>query len=367
MAKRKATRKSARKAWHIYRFKERYELPEDLKIFRRSGLAYTRNFVGISGGDEAVGYHNQFRMLCNGDGVERVTYRGLYQELVCEAAQHSYHRRGYLIDSEGIGLTDGQIARMFDIPLARMRKYLRALRRVRLLELVDLPDFDETERQAQADKVTKDGDNKRTKRKKRGRRKAGSGASAENSGNFRNPLKNKNKNKHKDNDSPNGLSATNDNTANAVDKNKNGRRDNSTGERSPTPRQVSPSRLSRTDADASGGERIIPLRASGGSDYLPARSYTRADEQYGVRIYEAMGRPGWPDPVEALRERTSFASKWREIRDLCNHLPPEIVDAIGLRLLAEARRIGRRPANKRPGAVWNNLADKVVNKAIRTG
>jgi len=136
------TSNTGAKVWKIFHFKERYELPDDIKICRKSSLQYIKLFVGISAGDEARGYQQQMTMICNGDGRYNNEIKGLYNELVIMAGEHSYAKRGYLLDAADQPLTSSQIAKLLNYPPATMRKMLAKYESVKLLEKVDLPEFD---------------------------------------------------------------------------------------------------------------------------------------------------------------------------------------------------------------------------------
>lgn len=138
----KTTLTVAKKGWRIFRFKQRFELPDDIKICRKSGLQFTRDFVSAAGGDEAVGYLNQFSMLSNGDGLELCMLQGLYRRLVNMAASHSKAKRGYLLGPSDEPLSDAQIGKLVSIKAPQMRKLLHKFASVELLEKVELPDFD---------------------------------------------------------------------------------------------------------------------------------------------------------------------------------------------------------------------------------
>lgn len=55
-AARKKTNVGQRKVWRIFRFTERYELADDMRKCRQSGLLFTRDFIALGAGDEAAGY-----------------------------------------------------------------------------------------------------------------------------------------------------------------------------------------------------------------------------------------------------------------------------------------------------------------------
>jgi len=346
---------------------------------RKSGLQYTRDFVSAAGGDEAVGYLNQFKLLDNGDGLELVMLKGLYRDLVNMAAQHSKAKRGYLIDADDQPLTDVQIGKLLNIKGPTMRKLLRRYAVVKLLEKADMPQFDMSI-------------NEMPPRKKDDQRR-----SPENSGKKQAPLKKrqngkrqngKNENERK---KVNQQKATNGLTAVNAKEKKNDKAHrhyaNAQGEirskgqakdEPPSAPTTTPPLPSEPQvSDALGGSHVIPfttpqtsLKPASGR-HRPAMAtvaggYDRNDEVFGTLVYEALGLRWDTNSPEGRREICSFASKWAQARASLARLPPEGIDELGVRLIKEARKIGRRgKRNKRPGAVWCTVADKLVTARLR--
>lgn len=179
-----AERRMTNKVWRIFHFEQRYEMPEDMKSNRKSGLNYTKRFVGTNGGDEAVGYQQQMGMLCNGDGQEACLLEGLYGKLVNMAAALSRAKRGYLIDADDKPLSAAQIGKLLNIKPPTMRKMIARFEKVKLLEHIEMPEFDLSKNEPPVSE----------KSKKSGGKTGGSGAFRkipENSGKKRKPLKKK--------------------------------------------------------------------------------------------------------------------------------------------------------------------------------
>lgn len=366
----KTTQSSARstqheKVWRIFRFGERYELPEDMRACRKSGLQYTRDFVSAAGGDEAVGYINQFKLLDGGDGIELMMLKGLYRELINMAAAHSKAKRGYLIDADDRPLSDTQIGKMVNIKGPTMSRLLRQYADVKLVEKVDMPVFDFTINEFPAKK-------KDVLRK-----------NPEKSGKIQRPLKNgkreKEKRKVNEQKATNGLTAVkgnrkeNGNTQRKVSAKGKGQ---GQGE-PPSAPTTAPEPFEPHGSDDPGGTHVIPFTAPRTSLRPPdgrqrryagsyERSYDRSDVLFGTRVYVVLGFRGEVGSAAARREIRSFASKWHEVRDKLARLPPEVVDGLGVRLVDEARKIGKRGTkNRKRGAVWNDVADKMVNARLR--
>ena len=355
--------------WRIFHFGERFELPEDMRACRKSGLQYTKDFVSAAGGDEAVGYLNQFKLLDNGDGLELAMIKGVYRELVNLAAQHSKARRGYLIDAAGRPLTDTQIGKLLNIKGPTMRKILRQYDEVTLLEQVELPEFDMSLNDLPPRK--KDGDRR----------------SPEKSGKKQKPLKNgkrenENRKVNEQRATP-GLSA-------GVAKDKENdkahrRRSNAQGQNQsraqakdePPSAPTTAPPFKPHESDDPGGSHVIPFTAPRTSiepatgrqrpaAATAAGGYDRSDELFGTRIYLALGFGGDVESPRARREICSFASKWAQCRQKLTGLPPPVADELGNRLRDEAKKIARRGRrNTRPGAVWCTVADKLVTARLR--
>ena len=128
-----------RRVWRICRFAKRYELRDDERKCRRSGLMFTRDLVSAAGGDEAAGYYQQLEMLDNGDGESFCLLFGLYRRLVNEAGKRSRAYRGYLIDADEQPLSDAAIGRLLKINAKRISPLLHKLEEVKLLENVAMP------------------------------------------------------------------------------------------------------------------------------------------------------------------------------------------------------------------------------------
>ena len=371
--------------WRIFHFKERFELPEDMRACRKSGLQYTRDFVSAAGGDEAVGYLNQFKLLDNGDGLAMAMLKGLYRDLVNMSAQHSKAKRGHLIDADDKPLTDVQIGKLLNIKGPTMRKILRQYAGVKLLEKVDMPEFDLSINDLPP---RKGGD----ERGGEGRGKGDQRGSPEKSGNLQKPLK-KRQNGKRENEknnvnkqrATNGLTAVNakgkenDNSAiHQANAQGEGSSRGQVKDEPPTAPATAPPLPSEPHvSDDLGDSHVIPFTCPQTSFEPASRSqhpavttvaggYNRGDEVVGDRVYAALGLRWAADSPEGRREICSFASKWAQCRVRLARLPPDVVDGLGVRLIVEARKIAKRgKRNKRPGAVWCTVADKLAAARLK--
>ena len=134
--------RSATKApmvWKIFHFGERFELGEDVRSHRKSALDFTRDYVGVGAGNEAVGYQQQLSMLSNCDGQEYYLLYGIYRALINEAGKRSRAYRGYLLNASNEPLSDAKIGKMLKIHAKKMTRLLRRLESVDLLVRVPMP------------------------------------------------------------------------------------------------------------------------------------------------------------------------------------------------------------------------------------
>jgi hypothetical protein len=384
--KTKATKKEAKKVWRIFRFEKRYELPEDMKIFRKSGLNFTKRFVGVGGGDEAVGYHKQFAMIENGDGIESCMFEGVYGRLVNMAAEHSRARRGFLLDADDQPLSDAQIGRLLNIKSKEMRKLLRKFASVKLIEKVELPDFDMSLNEPKGGSEDKAKDKAKDKP-----RNARARNSSENSGKFRKPLKKRqksnNKNKDKKQRATDGLTAINqeeNNNGKGISNNSNVQK----GRRQTQPKKSPPMSAKGRHPPTTAPMPSVPQRSDeGGSKVIPfvppgSACFSRAAKIYGRRIYLALELPWDLQSHEAKREIGSFAALHdRALLKLAQAGMQRLtLENLLHRGLAEAEKIAsrkrkaRKPGEKiasrkqkarKPGAVWNDLFDKLIKARLR--
>jgi hypothetical protein len=391
MKKAKEAQHPPAEAWRIFRFLQRFELPKDMKACRRSGLEFTKDYVGLAAGDEAVGYQMQFQLLQNGDGFENMALYGLYRNLVNLAGQHSRAKRGYLIGADGQPLTNAHLARLFHIHPARMAKCLRRYAEVGLLERVALPAaWDLSQNEQPRDKgrgvpgqlpesggqlpesggqLPESGDVTKTS-KSRKKKKAPSRTGKTGNGNPNPKGSNDPKSKAKAQRGTTGKTGT-PNSANPV---------TAQGATSEAPKgekqgqqQGRPTR-NPTIPDASGRPETVqpgPKAARGSVNSATGRRrpraptpdavvpvYDRFDLQLAQRVYLALKLPYATDSTEGVSEIASFAAVWHTIAEA--RASPEALDALGQRALREARRIGKAKTAQNRSAVWISTIRKIA-------
>jgi len=196
--------------WSIFRFSERYELPEDFKGLRWSPVLYTKDFVGSGRDDETISAIQQMNMLDELPQPQPPLLRGVFGMLKASAANHSRCYRGYLLDERLAPASDKKISQLIHLDIAATRKALKTLAKVGLIKKVPLPEFDLTindgpktkepttkkpKKKTAAKKKTK---KKSAKSSSKPAKKAAARTSLEHSRILRSPLRVKDKDKDKD-------------------------------------------------------------------------------------------------------------------------------------------------------------------------
>ena len=385
MAKSKITnpKSSIKKVWRVFRYRERFELADDVRTHRKSALDFTRDYVGVGAGNEAVGYQQQLNMLSNGKGEEYYLLYGLYRQLINETSKRSRTYRGYLLDSANEPLSDAQIGRMLKIHAKKMTRLLRRLASVNLLERVDLPaewDLSQDETPPKKEEKQKDAGAQPSKKRRNSAKNKGFSGRArkapENSEDARaRPKAFKKEKGSRKSKQPNGKQkATLGLTASGCKRKNNGKRQAqdssarnrkihsksnslSTSQTASTP-TATPPRPSKPQESDARGLKVMPF--TGGPSGSVAIS--SAGIAYGQRIYIALGYSWEMNRPEAMREICSFGSQHDRFCRLLANLPPPEIHAILQRGIREARKMSRRQTNRKQGAVWNDTMNKIVNK-----
>ncbi len=158
------------KVWYIYRFKERYELRDDVRFSRKSPLLFTKDFVGSGTDDESIGFAQQMNILKM--RPNRLQLRGAFGELKEIAANRSHIYRGYLLDEKLEPASDKKLALLLGLKVDDAKELLSELEEIGLLERVDVPDFVSLgEDEPKADPKSDEKSDKKVSGKKSGKRK----------------------------------------------------------------------------------------------------------------------------------------------------------------------------------------------------
>jgi hypothetical protein len=130
------------KVWHIFRFRERFELADDQRFCRKGPLLYARDFVSGTD-DESVGYLQQLDALSRRpDGL---ALEGAWSRIRRAASRRSRAYRGYLLNERDQPASEAEIARtVLHCTARRAATILQALESVGFIERVRVPDWDLT-------------------------------------------------------------------------------------------------------------------------------------------------------------------------------------------------------------------------------
>lgn len=181
-----------RKVWHVCRFRERFELADDLRFDRRRPLIYSRDYV-TANDDESASYLRQIDALSRRkNGLE---LEGAWSRIRRAASARSREYRGYLLTSANRPASDAEIGRTILFCEARRAlRILKTLAELGLIEHVRCPIFDESRNNVTRKKARKTPSLKANRRDRTsGRRES---ASRETTGNHvlaRAPLRAKDK------------------------------------------------------------------------------------------------------------------------------------------------------------------------------
>jgi len=129
---RAVTKHGAKKVWHISRFRERYELAEDIRFDRKSPLIYTKDFTGAGLDAESSSYSLQLLELRS--KKDFLVLLGSFVTLKSIAANKAKKYRGYLLNSSFEPATDVQISCWLALQNGQTKHVLKELSSVGLIE-----------------------------------------------------------------------------------------------------------------------------------------------------------------------------------------------------------------------------------------
>ncbi len=135
-----AERGRADRVWHVFRFRERFELADDQRFCRKGPLIYARDYV-TPADDESCAYLQQIESLRRrADGLE---LEGAWARIRAAASRRSRAYRGFLLNERLEPASSIEIGRtVLYVPPQRAEKILGALEAVGLIERVAVPDWD---------------------------------------------------------------------------------------------------------------------------------------------------------------------------------------------------------------------------------
>lgn len=301
------------KVYHISRFRERYELPDDVRLNRRGPLIYTKDFVGGGNDDESCAHWRQLMALRSKRNW--LALRGAFSELKNIAGNMSKEYRGYLLDSNFEPASVKEIGRWLGVSEKKAQIIIKELKDVGLIEFVGYPKFN--------------GSPKKPRRARARPRK---------SGKRRSPLKRKTKTKTKTKIKINGKGNTKKKKKERQSKDK--------------PKAPTPTTQPFQPQSSAKGESVIQFPAPselkntqllGDITKRMLHKYNSEAKRFALDIYTALEMPWDPASEMGRRELGCFASIWQQ---------SGMEDDLRDRAVSEAKKIAKRRQNKKKGAVW---------------
>lgn len=178
--------------WHVCRFRERFELPDDQRFCRKGPLVFCREYVSAAD-DESANYLREVDTLTrHRNALELIGAWLLIRRAAC-ARSRAY--RGFLLTADNRPMSDAEIGRtiLFCQP-RRASRILKTLAEAGLVEPVICPIFDLAQNEAPAQKQAKTPRKQaQSRRRKSGRRDSVSRKNSKNLGRAHSPLRAKRK------------------------------------------------------------------------------------------------------------------------------------------------------------------------------
>lgn len=319
----------AKRVWHISRFRERYELPDDVRYDRGSPLKYTKDFVGSGRDDESCAFWRQLMALRSKKNYDSL--RGNFADLKCIAGNQSKEKRGYLLGSNFQPASAKEIGSWLRKNEKQARGIIKDLSEVGLLERVACPVF-----------------NGSPEKSGRARKRPGK------SGKRRKPLKKKTKAKIRKKVKTNVKTNGEGNTKRAKERQV---------KEHPTPTTQS---LKPQDFAKEGSVIHFPdppkLKDTQFLGHIARgilHKYNPEAKQFAVEIYQALELPWDLKSEMGKRELGCFASIWQKVISV-EGIPSPVINQLRARAISEAQKIAKRKQNKRRGAVWCHVFKNLI-------
>jgi len=355
----KAKKKRARKVWRIFRFAQRFELPDDTRFCRRSPLIYIRDYVGSGLDDESINYKRQITACKASSNRHRLL--AVFFDLREIAANYSRCFRGYILDERFEPASVNKIAGWVGLNITETCKILKELEQIGLIEKVPLPEFDPSinEPPGEGDKPEKDRNprRRRTGRSKRKKRKPRASSGAH--GKSRAPL---NKKKTK---SGNGKCK-----GKSSGKPKKGKKKRTTATPATTPDPINPK-----GSDAGVGQKVCwPVKdlPQGSVNYKQTaklgsvlhKLYDPDAEQFAQEVYDAVGTRYAKDSREGRSELACWKAAWAKAQ--MAGVNPAYLTELWNKIISEAMKLKRKRRRtsvrfrRSPEAVLRWLFDRIL-------
>ena len=357
------TKPKTRKVWKIFRFQERFELPDNIRFSKLKPLVYIRDYVGSGQDDEAINYKRQI-MACK-SSPNRHKLLSVFSDLREIAANRSKYYRGYILDERFEPASYNKIASWVGLGLSEGGKILGELERIGLIERVPVPIFEPP--------GAGDDDNKKGK-------KAKSRAQTRKVGKTRKPLKRKDKAKTVSGSGKDKKNEENNKTTD-TDKGRTSKKEKrSTAVSAKGQEGHSPTNPKESDGGVGnhnqGGHATPPLqslshRHRGHPEQLGDVLHQLYDPEasaFAEAVYKAIGTPYPRKSKEGVSELSCFKQAWAAAQ--LAGIAPSYLKGLWARTMKEAAALAakrRRKSvkfRKSPEAVLRWLFDKLLADAV---
>jgi len=368
-------KRGIKKVWHISRFQQRYELPDDVRFDRKSPLQYTKDFCSGQD-DESCSYFRSIMSLRT--KTDWLMLQGAFAELKRIAANYSKVYRGYLLDSDFKPASDEQIGCWLGLQNGQIKHVLKELSSVGLIEQVTIPDFKDSGNKKQSGHK-KNISRARSRKHERSRVALNKKAKTK--------VKDKTKAKDKINGADNDREINNNRqeakeTSSALEgqeqvakpqAKEQGRETTtivSNADNAPTttppikPKEADLEGAKAINAKAPSGRIKEPTHISHSLNAVRRRCNQPA-MQAGHEIYKALGSPWVQGTPESVREITCFASQFERI--IGSGLSPPVILSLWESLKQEGERLSKfyskNGGYSSAAKVWNTIFKKKLAKA----
>ena len=348
----------SKKVWHITDFELIFKLSDDARKGKKGPLSYTKSFVSLSGSSKPYETRHYERLKYLKAIKDRHLLRSVFEDLKSWSAEKMQDYQGYLVDHAGRPADYEYIAAQLDhIEKNDLKKAMRILAQIGLIEKIS-----QNGQFKHENEDAPDGSGNETVNSGNGADSLQEGKAANAEGD---PVDHEEK-------ASNGLSAVE-----GQDKVIGSAETKANAQRAGQPQVKEPIADKPTESDAGGGDRAKadtrppprPVNQPTGQQRAGplhhAGDYENSDVRYGERIWLALGYNGDIKSEKAVREITSFASKFHECRCRLWGLSPPQIDELGIRGLKQARKIARQKGNR--AAKWNDFMTKISKAKSKSG
>jgi hypothetical protein len=382
------TKRRTTKVWRIFRFRERFELPDDVRFCRDKPLEYIRDYIGSGTKEESIHYKRQISACEASKNVDRLLR--VFYKLREIAGNHTRAYRGYLLDENFEPAENNKIAIWIGLTKQETEKILKELEQIGLIEMVIPPKFDLSLNEKPPKRERRRGNKSRNNPSAHGKSRSSSSAHGKSRSSSSAHEKHRDSLKYKS-ESGNGILKRNKKTGKIPEKDK--RQANSKeqpanaaiGERQEQSADNPNTNPTESDGEVGNdklGTRTYPPRQSFTHSYLTtqykdpqqigavfAKLYNPEAEEFAREVYKTIGTSAL-DSKEEHSELACWKQAWAEA--LIAGIAPYYLTALWDRVMQEARKLRikrwRKPKSywtKSPEAVLRKLFDRFLNNAKR--